>query len=109
MLRARHSFSFNVILVCPTRLPFISFAYFPPFHASSFSIFHFFVLFPLSRPVFFASRHFAFLFPPVHLLSAILVPHLHFRIRGFPNSVYAPTFQCIISPNAPSHLFSSPY
>jgi hypothetical protein len=43
MLRARHSFSFNVILVCPTRLTFITFEYSLPFHASSFSTFFFFL------------------------------------------------------------------
>ena len=86
MLRARHLIFFfasiNVTLVCPTRLPFITFEYFLPFRASFFRhfIFFFFVVFVLSLPFFFASRHFAFFFPPCSLAfhnsrSTLAFPH----------------------------------
>jgi hypothetical protein len=109
MLRARHSFSFNVILVCPTRLPFISFAYFLPFHASSFSIFHFFVLFPLSRPVFLQAAILLFSSPlficvPPFSFHTCISAFVDFQIQSI-----LPHFSVSFHPKPPSHLFSSPY
>ena len=71
--------SINVTLVCPTRLPFITFEYFLPFRASFFRHFIFF-LSSLSRFFFVVSRHFAFLFPPYSLAfhnsrSTLAFPH----------------------------------
>ena len=79
--------------------------------ASSDISFFFFLLFLFSLSRFFLrAAILLFSFPPVHSRSTILVPRLHFRIRGFPNSFYSPTFQCLsFHPKSPSHLFSSPY
>lgn len=111
MLRVRHFFSPSTSLWCAplvSRSLLLSISSRFTLGSSDISFFFFFFV---PSPVFFLrAAILLFSFPPVLLRSTILVPRLHFRIRGFPNSFYSPTFQCLsFHPKSPSHLFSSPY
>lgn len=110
MLRARHFFfSINVTLVCPTRLPFITFEHFLPFQARFFRNFIFFFCEP---PFCFSLSPLLFCVPPFSFhacISAFVDFQIHSILPHF--SVYHSTQSplLIYSHLRTGHSFSFKY